>query len=352
MLKEVEKEMSRLNATQLDKVYREEEARLNEEHERGLLMREMFWHQRSRIKWVVFGDRTSAFFHASTVTRRRRNAIGSIWVPGSGWVIEEREIRRVFLAHFKGIYTKGVRANINLVYSSILLCNFSRFPYFIGPSLDSIPSAQEIQKALMALGPHKAAGPDGGSIEAFDRMDWNFLDSIIPLYRIPNQMRICIMAYVRSSEFSIVLNGGGGGGSFKPSCGLRQGCSLSPYLFIMDMDLLSRSLADLVKAGFIQGVKMAPSCSSITDVLYADDLLLLGRANLQEAVLFKQALEAFSTISGQQIGPAKSSIWFSQSTAAERCVVADFFGVNQEIVSLSYLGALITTPAQAFDLSS
>lgn len=474
MLKEVEKEMSRLNATQPAQVDREEESRLNTEHERCLLMREMFWHQRSRIKWAIFGDRNSAFFHASTVTRRRRNAIGSIWVPGSGWVTEEREIRRVFLAHFRGIYTRGVRADINLVYSPTLLCNFPRIPDFIGPSLDSIPSDQEIQKSLMVLGPHKAARPDGfnafllqqqwdffgplvtlevqnffitGTMQseiaksnlilipkvkdpsqvgdyrpismcnviykvisriltnrlkpyiagcisssqsafvpgreisenvillrevlhsfkspshvnsdfclkvdlskAFDRMDWDFLDSIIPLYGIPNQMRKWIMACVRSSEFSIVLNGGGSGGSFKLSCGLRQGCSLSPYLFIMGMDLLSRSLADLVKTCSIQGVKMAPSCTPITDILYADDLLLLGRATPQEAVLFKQALEAFSAVSGQQIGPAKSSIWFSQSTGTvERDEIADIFGVNQEIVYLSYLGAPITTTAQSFD---
>lgn len=186
--------------------------------------------------------------------------------------------------------------------------------------------------------------------KAFDRMDWDYLEAILPLYGFPQKLRTWIMACVRSSEFSIILNGGGGGGSFKPSCGLRQGCSLSPYLFILGMDLLSRSLAQLVQGRLLQGVRMAPSCPPITDIVYADDLLLLGRAQTQEALQIKQALEAFSAVSGQQIGPAKSSIWFSRPTGPlERMNIAAIFGVNREIVSSSYLGAPIITNAQGFD---
>ncbi|XP_078175152.1 uncharacterized protein LOC144568653 [Carex rostrata] len=475
MLKEIETEMLQLNATQPDLVDRGEEARVNEEHARCLLMREMYWHQRSRIKWAALGDRNSAFFHASTITRRRRNAIGSLLVSGTVWVTEETEIKRAFVDHFKAIYSKGQRTDVHSVYGPTLLLNLPKIPAFIGPSLDSIPTDLEIHKALMQLGPHKAAGPDGfnafilqqqwdlfgptiitevkeffltgimkpeiaksnlilipkvkdpcqvadyrpisvcnvlykviskiltsrlkpyiaGCIsasqsafvpgreisenvillrevlhsfkspsysssdfslkvdlsKAFDRMDWDYLEAILKLYGLPPRMSVWIMSYVRSSEFSIVLNGGGGGGgSLKPTCGLRQGCSLSPYLFILGMDLLSRSLAHLVQGKWLHGVKLEPSSDPITDILYANDLLLLGRAQPQEALQILQVLDAFSAVSGQQIGPAKSSIWFSHPTGQqERINISGIFGVNREVVSSSYLGAPIITNAQGFD---
>lgn len=35
----------------------------------------MYWHQRSRIKWLQLGDKNSRFFHLSTIHRRQRNQI-------------------------------------------------------------------------------------------------------------------------------------------------------------------------------------------------------------------------------------------------------------------------------------
>lgn len=157
------------------------------------------------------------------------------------------------------------------------------------------------------------------------------------------------MECVRSAEFTIVLNGGGGG-FFRPECGLRQGCSLSPYLFIFGMDILSRSLTDMVALGLLEGVKLARACQPITNVLYANDLLLLGKAKENEAALFIQALEAFSAVSGQVIGPAKSNIWFSKQTGLQQKeMISDLFQVSQEATSLTYLKAPIATTSQAFD---
>lgn len=45
MLLEIEKQMEVLNSTRPDLISKEEEDRLQEEHDRCLLMKEMFWHQ-------------------------------------------------------------------------------------------------------------------------------------------------------------------------------------------------------------------------------------------------------------------------------------------------------------------
>ncbi|KAM6557468.1 hypothetical protein CsatB_004487 [Cannabis sativa] len=54
-----------------EKVHTEARAVLDE----ALNMEEIFWRQKSRIAWLNDGGRSSKFFMASIVTRRRRNYI-------------------------------------------------------------------------------------------------------------------------------------------------------------------------------------------------------------------------------------------------------------------------------------
>ncbi|KAL7243137.1 hypothetical protein ACSBR1_015538 [Camellia fascicularis] len=48
---------------------------LSEELESVLRREEMYLHQRSRVRWLNFGDRNSAFFHATITQRRQRNQL-------------------------------------------------------------------------------------------------------------------------------------------------------------------------------------------------------------------------------------------------------------------------------------
>lgn len=97
-------------------------------------------------------------------------------------------------------------------------------------------------------------------------------------------------------------------------------------------------------------MRITPACDPITNVLYADDLLIFGKAEQMEALNIMNTLEVFSRVSGQQIGPAKSSIWFSRVTdPTTRNTIAGMLQVNLQAASPKYLGAPIATTAQAFD---
>lgn len=153
--------------------------------------------------------------------------------------------------------------------------------------------------------------------KAFDRMDWVFLKYLLQLYGFPINFSNWVMACIESAEFSVVINGDGDG-FFRPSSGLRQGCALSPYMFILGMDLLTRHLNFQLEEGELVGLRIARTASPLASCVYADDLLLFGAATAEEATRLQLSLKMFSQVSGQIIGPQKSSIWFSSITGPDR----------------------------------
>lgn len=161
MLKEVEKKMNDLLSLPPSQYDQQLEKELQAEHRRALLMQEHYWHQRSRVKWALFGDSNSRFFHASAVVRKRRNTVKSLQLPNGDWVTDEKEIRKAFVDHFKSIYRGQIRPNIQQVVKPQVLQSLPQIPEFLHGTLYEIPSEEEIRLTVMALGPHKAAGPDG-----------------------------------------------------------------------------------------------------------------------------------------------------------------------------------------------
>jgi zinc-binding in reverse transcriptase len=92
------------------------------------------------------------------------------------------------------------------------------------------------------------------------------------------------------------------------------------------MDVLSRFLQYKVNLGQINGVKLARNAPSMTNLLFADDLILMGQATVQEASCILQTLQAFCKASGQRVGPEKSRLWFSKVTLPQTmlCIMQIF----------------------------
>ncbi|XP_020673916.2 uncharacterized protein LOC110093385 [Dendrobium catenatum] len=77
----------------------------------------------------------------------------------------------------------------------------------------------------------------------------------------------------------------------KAGSGFRQGCPLSPILFILCSQLLSNALS-LSSVG----IKIYPKGPLISHLLYADDVLIYSEANRKEAKEIKEILDNFSRI--------------------------------------------------------
>lgn len=68
--------------------------------------------------------------------------------------------------------------------------------------------------------------------KAYDRVEWTFLQSTLHKFGFSQQAVDLIMVGTTTSTFSILINGAAEG-FIKPTKGIRQGCPLSPYLFIL-----------------------------------------------------------------------------------------------------------------------
>lgn len=64
-----------------------------------------FWSMKARISWVVEGDRNTAFFHNSTLIRRRRNRISNLKDRMGNWLTGDYEIANFIRQGFLELFT-------------------------------------------------------------------------------------------------------------------------------------------------------------------------------------------------------------------------------------------------------
>jgi hypothetical protein len=125
-----------------------------------------------------------------------------------------------------------------------------------------------------------------------------------------------IMACVKSVTFRVRLNGNYLR-RFKPTRGLRQGDPLSPYLFLLVADGLSRLIQHEIDRGNLQELKICRQSPGISHLLFADDSLLFFRAEEQQILKIKSILQAYEEATGQMLSPGKCSLLLGNKCTEE-----------------------------------
>jgi hypothetical protein len=121
-----------------------------------------------------------------------------------------------------------------------------------------------------------------------------------------NWVQFCIS----SVQFSVLINGTPCG-FFPSSRGLRQGGSLSPLLFVLVMEALSRLMDRAVARGYLEGFSVDNSNVSdlkVSHRFFADDTLVFCGVAQDQLYHLKGMLLCFEEVSGLRINLGKSKI--------------------------------------------
>eukprot|EP00253_Pinus_taeda_P009869 PITA_09869 len=178
---------------------------------------------------------------------------------------------------------------------------------------------------------------------AFDRVNRSFLYKVLHSYGFSTHFVNLIRACTDNPWITPLVNGRPTP-FFQAQRGLRQGCPLSPFLYILMADSLSRNLSAEKAKGSLPGLKPSNSSPAQNHALFADDSLLLGGASVRIAKAFDDVLKCYCRVSGASINKRKSEVYGWNIGQQELTSISKLFGFNSHAhwEKIKYLGLPIT----------
>ncbi|KAL5789913.1 hypothetical protein ACOSQ2_004801 [Xanthoceras sorbifolium] len=422
---------------------------------------ELYWKQRSRVDWLLAGDKNSKFFHRRATARKKKNQISSLLDSRGVRRESEQGMSSVVLDYFSDLFRSIQPSSSDLSAASFFI--ESKVNAQMVGRLGEAFTRAEVRSAVFEMGPNKAPGPDGFhalffqkfwnvvsedvssvclkvlnggcSIEefnttnvflipkvknpermtdfrpislcsviyktvskvmanrlkeilpfiisseqsafvpgrlifdnimvafellhsikkqkkgkkgyaaikldmskAYDRVEWGFLEFIMEKLGFPNHFRALVMDCVSTSKLSFLVNGKSVG-EVSPQRGLRQGCPLSPYLFLLCAEALSTLIKGNESNGQSLGMRCCHGSPLMSHLFFADDSIVFCRASVQNCEKLKQILNVYEKASGQRINLQKSNITFSPNVEDDRSAsILNCLGLANAQAHDKYLG--------------
>ena len=150
-----------------------------------------------------------------------------------------------------------------------------------------------------------------------------------------------IVSCITTVSFSVLINGVASP-FFHVERGLRQGCPLSPLLFLLVVEGLSRSFWEAKRRGSLKGIEVSQQLF-ITHLLFVDDVLIFCSGSTRDATTIAEILERFSKATRMEINVGKSMLTPHMLNDEEIQVFYGFFPYKLEGLDdgLKYLGFVL-----------
>jgi hypothetical protein len=111
--------------------------------------------------------------------------------------------------------------------------------------------------------------------KSFDKLSWNYLKSTLLSFGFDPSWVSWIVNLTSSTLFSIIVIGIPSKPS-SPSIGVRQGSRLSPFIFILMVNVLSRVIKETITNHSLLGLTLHEISLPISHSQFVDDILFMG----------------------------------------------------------------------------
>lgn len=150
--------------------------------------------------------------------------------------------------------------------------------------------------------------------KAYEKLRWSFIEETLQKFGMQCGLINLIMSCLQETSVVVIWNGSICD-SFQPTRGVRQGCPLSPYIFVMCMEQLAGMIDEKVQDRSWTSIRVSRRGIGLSHLFYVDGLILMGEAFVVQTRVIVQCLQVFSEASGEVINPEKSKLFFLKNTS-------------------------------------
>ena len=171
--------------------------------------------------------------------------------------------------------------------------------------------------------------------KAFDTLSWDFIMNTMEAMEFPEGLRNLIKQCITSASYSVAINGELCG-YFKGTRGLRQGDPLSPYLFVLSIEVFSQMLSAKYEDGSI-GFHPNAMEPAVTHLAFADDIMVFSDGEKKSLECISSTFDTFAAWSGLNMNKDKTELFLAGMTQNETLDISSL-GFKIGSLPVRYLG--------------
>ncbi|XP_021719374.1 uncharacterized protein LOC110687055 [Chenopodium quinoa] len=278
--------------------------------------------QKSRVDWIKLGDSNSHYFFSVLNQRKNRNRIDSIYINDDIILKDPAMVQAEIIGFYKKLLGSAAST---LPAVDIVVVRVGKQLSSEDIAILSAPiSHSDIDHALASIGDDKAPGIDGFNT-VFFKKTWNHVKTDV--YKAVLDFFLTLVITARLAKFvGSVVNDAQAG--FIPGKHIGGNLMLATELVKGNSHkyVTPRCLQDMTKDPYFN---FHPRCEKlgITLLMFADDLLLFARADLDSVKLLFMAFQKFSMASGLFANLDKKDAYFGGILDQERCELQQVLGM-------------------------